>query len=93
MTDEQKQESEERFRRQPPSVINLLDRLGYDIYDNDDLNRLRKNLEFSEALRKQSEAKTINHLAWAVGIFLTVLGSLVTVAAQWATNKFSGTHT
>lgn len=91
MTEQENDERNERFRRQSPNVVNLLDRLGYDIYDGDDLNRLRRNLEFSEELRKQSEEKGPHHMAWILGIFLTVLGSLVTIAGQWISSKL-GPH-
>jgi hypothetical protein len=90
MTDQEREDRDERFRRQPPNVINLLDRLGYDIYDNDDLNRLRRNLDFCEELRKQNERKHSNYTAWVASFLLVVLGSFATAVAQWIAGKFGG---
>jgi hypothetical protein len=88
MTDQEREEHNERFRRQSPNVITLLDRLGYDIYDNNAIDRLRRNLEFSQELREQNERRASNHMAWIVGFFLTVLGSVATVVAQWISNRY-----
>ena len=92
MTEQENDARNARFRREDPNVINLLDRLGYDIYDGDDLNRLRRNLEFCEELRRHSEEKNSHNMAWILGIFLTLLGAAGTAVGQWIASKFGSLH-
>ena len=87
--DDQQSQHESRPNRHD-AVHNLFLRLGYDITENMDVQRLAANLRYSEEHRRQDERTDSNKLAWFVTAFIAVLGSGATVVGQILFNKIFG---
>ena len=72
-----------------PNVIHLFNRLGYNLYNSDDVNRLAENLRFAEDSRKRYEAVKSRRLGWIVSLGIALLGAFLTSVGQWVASHFS----
>lgn len=73
-----------------PNARWVFDRLGYDVRNFDDIERLNKTIRFAEGMRLRHERIEANKLTWAVMAFLAILGALVTPLLQFLTAKKGG---
>ena len=70
-----------------PTVITVFDKLGYDIWRQEDLNRLRENLEFAQKARERDETIRSRRLGWFVSAGIAILSTIVTVFGEWIVSK------
>lgn len=79
------------------NLITLFDRLGYDLTDSDEVNRLNENLRFAERQRKRAERIETGRLGWivtgAIAFFSIVIGAFLTQVIQYWTNLLGWTGT
>ena len=69
------------------NVITLFDRLGYNLYDDDEVKRLDRNLRFSEEARERRERFDSNKWKWVVGAMISLFGSGLTLFFQYVGKK------
>lgn len=68
------------------SVVSLFQRLGYDLTDPDEINRLNENLRYAERQRRRYEVLEGNKLGWLVSLILVIAGASITAVVQWFTS-------
>ena len=69
-----------------PNVVNLFNRLGYNLYNSEDVTRLGENLRFSEESRRRYEAIKTRRLGWIVSLSIALMGAFLTSVGQWVAN-------
>lgn len=69
------------------NVVSVFDRLGYDLYNNTDVQRLAENLRFAEQQRRRAEAISGNKAAWMVSLALVFVGSAMTALISWVLRR------
>lgn len=69
------------------NLITLFQRLGYDLKDSDDVNRLNENLRFAEKQRKRTEWLEASRLGWIVNLLLVASGAVITASITWFFNS------
>ena len=72
--------------RERPNVISVFSQLGYNLYDIDDINRLRDNLRFADNGRKREEMVHNRTFGWVVAVVIAAVGALFTTLGQWIAN-------
>jgi hypothetical protein len=100
MSDDFEEESEnERDRRQRrrqrinddwyerPNVVSVFSRLGYNLYDPQDLNRLAANLRFAEEARSRDESYKARRLGWLISGVIAVLSAFATTLGTWLVDR------
>lgn len=65
------------------NVVTLFDRLGYDLANGDDINRLNENLRYAERQRRRYERLENNKFGWLISLVLVVAGAVLTALLQW----------
>lgn len=73
--------------RDRPTVITVFNQLGYNLWNQDDINRLRENLEFAQKTRERDETIRSRRLGWFVSAAIAILSTIVTVFGEWIVNK------
>ena len=73
--------------RERPNVISVFRQLGYDLERQDDINRLRENLEFAQKTRERDETVRSRRLGWFVSAAIAILSTIVTVFGEWIVSK------
>ena len=73
--------------RERPTVITVFGQLGYNLWNQDDINRLRENLEFAQKTREREETIRSRRLGWFVSAAIAILSTIVTVFGEWIVNK------
>ena len=71
-----------------PTVLTIFKELGYDLWRQDDLNRLRNNLEYAQRARERDETIRSRRLGWFVSAGIAILSTVVTVFGEWIVSKF-----
>ncbi len=79
---------EERYQSRQ-NVYTFFERLGYDITNNQDVERLAENLRFAERQRQRAEKMDSNKLGWVVSFVLLMLGAAASAMAQWFASRIS----
>ena len=73
--------------RERPTVITVFNQLGYNPWNQDDINRLRENLEFVQKTREREETIRSRRLGWFVSAAIAILSTIVTVFGEWIVSK------
>lgn len=74
------------------TVITLFERLGYDLSDNEDVQRLNENLRFIEKQRKRQERMDTNRVTWLVSLALVVIGAALSALVNWLSTRIGTSH-
>lgn len=74
------------------TVITLFERLGYDLSDNEDVQRLNENLRFIEKQRKRQERMDTNRVTWLVSLALVVIGAALSALVNWISTRIGTAH-
>lgn len=75
--------------QQPPrNVTSFFLRLGYDIEDNADVQRLADNLRYIERLRLKFEDRDSNKMAWTISAMIAIIGAVLTILGQSIASKW-----
>lgn len=69
--------------------MSIFSRLGYNLYNEEDVNRLRENLRFAEEGRRKSERFESNRLGWIVGVIIAAFSAVLTALGQVIATHFS----
>lgn len=91
-------EAEERDRnsrlyrdyQERPSAISLFLRLGYDVTNNEDVQRLASDLRWASEKRKTDTEKNGHLFAIFVSGFISMASVALTVFGQWVVAKLTG---
>lgn len=71
-----------------PNVLTIFSQLGYNLWDQADINRLRENLEFAQKTREREETIRSRRLGWLVSGGIAILSALATIIGDWFVGKF-----
>jgi len=74
--------------RERPTVLTVFAQLGYNLWNQADINRLRENLEFAEETRKREETIRSRRLGWWVSAGIAILSTVATVFGEWIVGRF-----
>lgn len=70
------------------TVVNLFAQLGYDLRNQNDINRLSENLRYTERQRRRYERFENNRFGWIVSFVCMAIGAMLTsFIPQWFNNK------
>ena len=75
--------------RERPTVVTVFAQLGYNLWSQDDINRLRENLEFTQKARERDETIRSRRLGWFVSAAIAILSTIVTVFGEWIVSKMA----
>jgi hypothetical protein len=73
--------------RERPTVVTVFGQLGYNLWNQDDINRLRENLEFAQKTREREETMRSRRLGWFVSAAIAILSTIATVFGEWIVSK------
>lgn len=73
--------------RERPTVVTVFAQLGYNLWNQDDINRLRENLEYAERTREREETIKSRRLGWFVSAGIAILSTIATVFGEWIVSK------
>lgn len=79
-----------RFSGERINVISLFGRLGYDLYNSNDIVRLGENLRFMEEERKHQEMMRASKLVWFSNSLVALLGAGASGIVLFLVNRLSG---
>lgn len=91
----EKRDRENRYPRDyydQPSAISLFLRLGYDVTNNDDVQRLASDLRWAADKRRHDNEQKPHQLALIGSGFIAILSVALTVLGQWIVTKLTGGH-
>jgi hypothetical protein len=73
-----------------PTAISLFLRLGYDVTNNEDVQRLATDLRWASEKRKNENEQKPHQLALIGSGFIAVISVALTVLGQWIVAKLTG---
>lgn len=90
--DDQRDREVQRNQRRAEDAIDIFLRLGYDIRENDDVQRLAEILRWASDERRRFIARSPHRMAIFVSTSIAVVSVALTVLGQWVLSKFGGIH-
>ena len=75
------------YKRYTPDVAEVFSRLGYDVRNQDDLNKLGNTLRYAERLFKRDESFRSHRLGWYVSVLIAAVGAILGGVFQWVAGR------